>query len=291
MKAYKLIQVPRILDDPQTSQRHPTCAFWSFRGKLCDSSRGAFTLIELLVVISIIATLASLLLPALSRAKEAARTAACSSNVHQISLALQMYVEDNKCYPAYVEYRGDLRFWPDMLEAYTAHANWSNQLYRCLSLKGPTYRDPLNRGGASLLGSYGYNDWDSYGAGHDVTFGLGSAFGNEPPVGEAEVTVPSDMIAFGDSNYSPLNNNDGFLPLPRKYTVAGIGSLNKAQCYFWQFPRNLQLEALRMIQRRHSGRYNVAFCDGHAEKIPHQKLYDGSEASLRRWNRDHGPHP
>ena len=55
----------------------------------------AFTLIELLVVIAIIAILAAMLLPVLSKAKEAGRAAACLSNLHQIGLALQIYVSDN----------------------------------------------------------------------------------------------------------------------------------------------------------------------------------------------------
>lgn len=55
-----------------------------------------FTLIELLVVLAIIGMLASLLLPAVSRATEAGRSTACLSNLRQIGLAVQMYVQDNR---------------------------------------------------------------------------------------------------------------------------------------------------------------------------------------------------
>lgn len=55
-----------------------------------------FTLIELLVVIAVIAILAALLFPTFGRAKESGRATVCLGNLHQIGLALQMYVQDNR---------------------------------------------------------------------------------------------------------------------------------------------------------------------------------------------------
>ncbi len=85
--------------------------------------RNVFTLIELLVVIAIIAILAAMLLPALSAARERARSASCTSNLKQIILGHMMYVDGNQerfC----IGYQGSTQYFPYWMKDYVDQKLW-----------------------------------------------------------------------------------------------------------------------------------------------------------------------
>ena len=287
----------------------------ALRGGNWVSQGIAFTLLELLVVIAVIAILAALLLPSLTRAKIAAERTECRSNLRQWAVGLQMYVDENQVYPPYATQR-PLSYaptlWNERLSRYAG-----NKPVRLLSgSRVPATKTievcssyaKLDGCLDSLSACYGYNRAGYYWEGGNE-LGLGGVlldpkaswgFTSEAEirlVREAEVVQPSDMIAIGDAQlYQAVRAGSslrGLAPFRGSPDLSGPGPEIRFMLGCSKLPDEADYWALaaHYMLKRHEGLWNVAFCDGHVQGFKTFDLWDfRKEEIVRRWNRDHQGH-
>src|SRR5688572_23236613 len=152
-----------------------------------ERNRAGFTLIELLVVVAIIGILASILLPALSRAKITAREAQCKVHLKQWGIALTLYLDDFHHYPlaGSMDASGEVKLADELIGAYLG--------------KGYTWAQVRCYGKWPNAGSYRYNDFARTVSFKPPYLSLGGDVLAGIAVPETAVQAPHDMIAFTEN--------------------------------------------------------------------------------------------
>jgi prepilin-type N-terminal cleavage/methylation domain-containing protein len=237
-----------------------------------SGERKGFTLVELLVVLAIIAVMAALLLPALSRLKEQGRATVCRNNLKQLSLGFLMYVDDNSDYLPWPggapdrantnpDYAADWCTGGQTAPSLALQSSWSTPSFGIHARSGsvfpyvtsqprqshddgskqtsPVYRCPsTGRLGEALMVNYAANGWLDPGK----------------PFGKAQVG-PQGVLASAVSD--PSRKVLLLNPEPKTMTSYAFAPGAALSTKLFQL---------------HLGLSKVSFLDGHVESLPNKTL-------------------